>query len=459
MRSLFTDWRHQPTQRKVWALALPMIASNITVPLVTLTDSTVAGHLPHAAQLAAVAVGGIIYLVPVWVFGFLRMGTVGFASQAAGRRDGDAMRGILLQALMLALLLALVSMVALFLFMQPVLALMRPSSELQEIATGYLNIRLFGLPAALGNYALMGWFLGGQNARVPMRILVVTNVSNIVLNLLFVLGFGWGVPGIALASVLGEWAGLASGLGKVPAMLARWSGSLHLARLRRWATWSALLSVNRDIMIRSIALQGVFFAITALGSRLGDNVVAANALLLNGLLLTSFALDGLANAIEALAGHAIGAGNRSALRRAVVVAGGWSLVGGLVFALLFAVGGRLFVDMQSNIEEVRQTAYPFLPYLAVLPLFALWGYLFDGLFVGATRAHEMRNAMLVSAAGFALLAWLLRSLGNHGLWLAFFGFTALRGGVMAWMSWHITQTDGWFHRARRNKSISTQLSP
>ncbi len=445
-QQLLGDWRHRPTQRKVWALALPMIASNITVPLVTLTDSTVAGHLPHAAQLAAVAVGGIIYQVPVWVFGFLRMGTVGFASQATGRDDGDALRGILLQALMLALALALASMLTLFLFMQPVLALMRPSAELQAVATGYLHVRLFGLPAALGNYALMGWFLGGQDARVPMRILVVTNASNIVLNLVFVLVFGWGVPGIALASVLGEWAGLASGLLMLPAMLARWPGSLHLQRLRRWATWAALLGVNRDIMIRSIALQGVFFAITTLGSRLGDNVVAANALLLNGLLLTSFALDGLANAIEALAGHAIGAGDSTALRRAVVVAGGWSLIGGLAFALLFALGGRLFVDLQSSIEVVRQTAYPFLPYLAALPLLALWGYLFDGLFVGATRAREMRNAMLLSAAGFALLAWLLRPLGNHGLWLAFLGFTAMRGALMAWIAIVLAHRDAWLHK-------------
>ena len=440
---LLSDWQHRPTQRRVWALALPMIASNVTVPLVTLVDSTVAGHLPHAAQLAAVAVGGIIYQVPVWVFGFLRMGTVGFAAQASGRRDGDALRSVLLQALLLALVLALVSSALLAVFLSPLLGLMQPSPAMHGYAEGYLHIRLFGLPAALGNAALMGWFLGAQNARLPMRILVTTNLVNITLNLLFVLGFGWGVPGIALASVLGEWIGLASGLVAVPGMLARWPGSAQLARLRRWHTWSALLGVNRDIMLRSLALQGVFFAITTLGSRLGDNVVAANALLLNGLLLTSFALDGLANAIEALAGHAIGARDRHALRRAVVATAGWSLIGGIAFALLFTLGGRLFVDLQSSISIVRQTAYPFLPYLAVLPLFALWGYLLDGLFVGATRAREMRNAMLWSAAGFAALAWLLRPLGNHGLWLAFLGFTALRGGLMAWIAIVLARRNAW----------------
>lgn len=443
MSSLVADWRHRPTQRKVWALALPMIASNITVPLVTLTDSTVAGHLPHASQLAAVAVGGIIYQVPVWMCAFLRMGTVGFVSQAAGRRDGDAMRGILLQALLLALGMALAAMLVLSVAMEPILTLMRPSSALRDVASQYLHIRLFGLPAALGNYALMGWFLGGQDARVPMRILIVTNLTNIVLNLLFVLGLGWGVPGIALASVLGEWTGLASGMAKVPGMLRRWAGHLHLQQLRSWQTWNALLGVNRDIMIRSVALQGVFFTITTLGSRLGDNVVAANALLLNGLMLTANGLDGLANAVEALTGHAIGAGRPADLRRALVVAGGWSVIGSGIIAALFAVGGRLFVDLQSSIEVVRQTAYPYLPYLAVLPVLAVWGYLFDGLFIGATRAREMRDAMLMSAGAFALLAWLLRPLGNHGLWLAFLAFTIVRGAIMAWMSWRITCAGGW----------------
>lgn len=440
---LLADWRHRPTQRQVWALALPMLASNITVPLVTLADTAVAGHLPQAAQLAAVAVGGIIFQVPVWVFGFLRTGTVGFAAQAHGRGDGDAMRGILVQALLLALVLALASMAVLVVAMQPILGLMQPSDGLRHFATTYLQVRLFGLPAALGNYALMGWFLGGQDARVPMRILIVTNLGNIAMNLLFVFAFGWGVSGIALASVLGGYLGFASGAVKIPGLYVRLAGSLRAARLHLWRSWRPLLGVNGDIMLRSVALQGVFFAITTLGARLGTDVVAANAVLLNGLLLTSFALDGLANAVEALSGRAVGAREPAALRRAIVVAGGWSLVGGGLFALAFALGGHVFVDLQTSIAAVRRTAYPFLPYLAVLPLVALWGYLLDGLFIGTSRAREMRNAMLVSAAAFALLAWLMRPLGNHGLWLAFLVFTVLRGAIMAAMAVGITRRGAW----------------
>ncbi len=202
--------------------------------------------------------------------------------------------------------------------------------------------------------------------------------------------------------------------------------------------------VNRDIFIRSLALQLVFFLLTVQGTRLGDATVAANALLLNGLLLTSYALDGLAHAVEALCGHAIGARDRAALRRALVVAGGWSLLASLAFAALFALFGHLFIDLQSDIAGVREVAYAYLPYLACLPLLGMWSYLLDGLFIGATRAREMRNAMLLAVAASLPLGWLLQGLGNHGLWLAFLAFMLLRGLVLAAYGWRLTRRDGWF---------------
>lgn len=441
--TLRQDWLHRPTHAQVWMLAAPMIASNLTVPLVSLVDSVVAGHLSHAGQLGAVAVGSAVYTLPVWLFGFLRMGTIGFAAQASGRADGDALRQVLLQSLILALGLAVATVLVALPLLAPVLHLMKPSATLGALARSYIHIRLLGLPAALINAALIGWFLGMQNAGMALRVTVITNAVNIALNLLFVFGFNAGVSGIAAASVCGEWAGALAGLLYVPRQLRRFSGHLHLPVLRTWVAWRPLLAVNRDILVRSIALQGVFFAITVLGTRLGDTVVAANALLLNGLLLTSFALDGLANAVESLAGHAVGTGDRPALRRALVVTGGWSLIGGVLFALFFSVGGRAFIDVQTDMAAVRATAYPFLPYLAVLPLIGVWSYLLDGLFVGATRAREMRNAMVIAAAVFVLLALGLRSWGNHGLWLAFLGFMAVRAGTMAWMARRIERRHGW----------------
>ncbi|MEP7185639.1 MAG: MATE family efflux transporter [Rhodanobacter sp.] len=443
MQSLRLDWLHRPTHRQVWLLAAPMIASNLTVPLVSLVDSIVAGHLPRAEQLGAVAVGSAVYALPVWICGFLRMGTIGFSAQASGRDDGAMLRRVLLQAMLLAAGLAVV----ILLLMQPllpvVLDLMNPSAGLENLAVSYLHIRLVGLPAALINYALIGWFLGMQNARVALRVTVVTNLVNIALNLLFVLGMHRGVTGIALASVIGEWTGALAGLLGISAQLRRYPGQLHGAAMRRWASWQPLLAVNRDILIRSLVLQAVFFALAVLGTRLGDSTVAANALLLNGLLVTSFALDGLANAIEALTGHALGRSDPVAMRRTLVVAGGWSLLGGALFAIFFGLFGRIFIDLQTNIVQVRETAYPYLPYLAVLPLVAVWSYLLDGLFVGASRAREMRNTMLLAGIVFALLVAGLHPWGNHGLWLAFIGFMLVRAATMAWTARSITRRNEW----------------
>lgn len=447
MLPLLEDWRHRPTHRRVWGLALPMIASNLTVPLVALVDSGVAGHLDSAHQLGAVAVGSAVYSLPVWLFGFLRMGTIGFSAQAGGRDDGDALRQILAQSLGLALGLALATAVLMLPLLAPLLAIMKPSAQLGPLAAGYVHIRLLGLPAALANYALVGWFLGQHRARVALTVMVTTNLVNIALNLWFVLGLGMGVHGIATASVCGEWSGVLTGLALVPAALRRRPGRLHPAAMRRWASWRPLLAVNRDIFLRTLALEGVFFAITVLGSRLGDTVVAANALLLNGLMLTAFALDGLANAVEALSGHAIGAGSRRELRRALVVAGGWSAIGSILFAAGFALFGHAFIDLQTDMPGVRATAALYLPYLAALPLVGVWSYLLDGLFVGATRAREMRDAMLAAGLGFVALAWALRPWGNAGLWTAFLAFMALRALTLGWQAWRIARRGQWVDEA------------
>ena len=325
----------------------------------------------------------------------------------------------------------------------PVLALMRPSAELDSLAREFFHIRLFGLPAALATYALVGWFLGTQNARAPLAILLTTNVINIVLSLWFVIGLGWGVAGAAKASVLAEWSGALLGLALTRGTLARYSGQPDWTRLRAWASWRPLLMVNRDIFIRSLALQGVFFLLTVQGTRLGDATVAANALLLNGLMVTSYALDGLAHAVEALCGHAIGSRDRTALRRSLVVACGWSLIASLLFVALFTFAGHLFIALQSDIPEVRATADQYLPYLACLPLIGMWSYLLDGLFIGATRAREMRNAMLLACAASLPLGIALQGWGNHGLWLTFLCFMLLRGVILALYAWRLTRQDAW----------------
>ncbi|MCO7518938.1 MULTISPECIES: MATE family efflux transporter [unclassified Pseudomonas] len=443
MSSLSIAWRERLTHRKVWALAAPMILSNISVPLVALVDSTVIGHLPHAHQLGAVAVGATLFTFMVGLLGFLRMGSTGFAAQAAGRADGAALRQVLVQGLLLALALAVLIGLLALPFSQLALQAMQPSAALQVSTEAFFHTRLLGLPAALASYALVGWFLGTQNARAPLAILLTTNLLNIALNLWFVLGLDWGVVGSARASVIAEWSAALLGLALTRPALRAYPGHVAWAALKRWQAWRPLLAVNRDIFLRSLALQLVFLLLTVQGARLGEATVAANALLLNGLLLTAYALDGLAHAVEALCGHAIGARDRESLQRTLVVACGWSLIVSLGFAELFVLGGHLFIDMQTDIASVRAAAYPYLPYLALLPLVAVWSYLLDGLFIGATRAREMRNAMLVSVLIALPVAFAMRGFGNHGLWMAFLLFMALRAITLGWVGWRLHQQDRW----------------
>ncbi|MET1080633.1 MAG: MATE family efflux transporter [Pseudomonas sp.] len=446
MHLLRHAWCHPPTHRRVWALAAPMILSNLSVPLVALVDSAVAGHLPFAHQLGAVAVGSALYVLLSGVLGFLRMGTTGFAAQAAGRGDAGALRRVLLQSLALSLGLALLLGLLAWPLAQSALDLMAPSAALDQQARAFFQVRLLGLPAGLANYALVGWFLGTQNARAPLMILLATNLSNAALAVGLVIGLDWGVTGAAWAAVIAEWGGALLGLTLARRALRSHPGRIDWSSLRLWRHWRPLLAVNRDIFIRSLALQLVFFLVTVQGARLGDATVAANALLLNGLLVCAYALDGLAHALEALCGHAIGAGDRLALRRTLVVAGGWALLASGAFAVFFACAGGWFVALQTDIDDVRAVAQDYLPYLALLPLIAVWSYLLDGLFIGATRAREMRDAMLLALALALPLGLALQGWGNHGLWLAFLGFMLLRGLIMALYAGSLTRRNGWTER-------------
>lgn len=443
MKRIVHAWRHAPTHARVWALAVPMILSNLTVPLVALVDSAVVGHLPHSYQLGAVAVGASFYTVLASLAMFLRMGTTGFAAQAAGKNDHSAMRRILFQSTVLAWVIAAIFAAAALPLAKMAFDVMQPSAQLHELAARFFQIRLLGLPAILMQYGFVGWLLGLQNARAPLAIMLVTNITNVILVLTFVLGLEWGVQGAAIASVCAEWSGVILGLYLVRHRLSSVTGHIDWQAMRRWVSWKPLLQTNRDIFIRSLALQGVFLSITLRGAHLGDATVAANALLLNGLMVCSYALDGLSHAIEALCGHAIGARKKMALRRALVVAGGWALLISVLFAVAFALFGHLFIAMQTDMPDVRRTAQHYMPYLALLPVIAVWSYVLDGLFIGATKAREMRNAMLASVAVVLPLALGLQSYANHGLWISLLAFMAVRAIMMVTLAQHMARKDRW----------------
>jgi len=410
-----------------------MILSNVSVPLLGMVDTGVVGHLDDPAYLGAVAVGAAIFGVLFTGVNFLRMGTTGIAAQRYGASDDDGLRTALGQALVVALCISLL----LLLLQVPIgaagIALLGPEPDVAGHARDYFDVRIWGAPATLANYVLIGWFIGLQNARIPLLVVVVTNLSNILLDLLFVVGLGMKARGVAAASVLAELAGLATGLWFVRRELARHQGQWLRERLLRIREYGAFFAINAHLFVRTMALVFTLSFVTAQGARLGGLVLAANAILLNLQYLLSFALDGFAHAAEALVGKAVGQRSRHALESAVAITLRWSLYVAVGFALLYATAGRGFVLLLTDLDDVRQTTFEYLPWMIASPLVSVWSFLYDGVFVGATRAREMRDVMLLAALAVFLPAWyLLQPLGNHGLWLAFMLFMAARGIGMHW---------------------------
>lgn len=456
---IMTAWRNLKIHQQVFALTIPMVLSNISVPLVGTVDTMVMGRLPEAHNMAAVGLGSALYLFLVGCLNFLRMGTTGFASQAKGEENGAKVRQILLQAILLSFGLAIVVALIALPFSEWALNLLQTKENVAsggaisdaahsneafvEGARTFFSWRLWGLPAALLNYTLVGWFLGLQNARIPLLIMLVTNVVNMALSVLFVLYLHKGVVGAAQAAIIAEWSGAIVGLWALKFPLKKMVGAWDFSGLKRLSEWKPLLFVNRDIFFRSLILQIAFLLVSIRGGRLGEETVAANMIILNGLLIISYLLDGFAHAIESLCGHAIGAKSRTKLRDTLIVAGGWGLIVSLIFAVGFVFLGKGFINLLTHIESVREAAYPLIPYLTMLPLIGVWSYLFDGLFIGATRAKEMRDSMFVAFAFALMLGAILYPFGNHGLWIAFLSFMALRGGLLGWIAYRIDQRDEW----------------
>jgi MATE family, multidrug efflux pump len=308
------------------------------------------------------------------------------------------------------------------------LSLLGAESEVTGFAQQYFSIRILSAPATLANYALIGWFIGLQNARVPLYIALAINLTNIALDLILVVGLGYKVDGVATASVIAEFTGLAVGLAFVPGKLRRHPGRWDRSRLTSLRAYAAFFAVNGHLLVRTLALMFTFAFVTAQGARMGGLILAANAVLMNLQNLLSFVLDGLAHAAEALVGRAVGAKNSSALRASVTLTLRWSLYLSVGFSLAYFLGGQYLIRLLTNLSDVRETTLRYLPWLAVLPVVSVWSFLYDGVYVGATRARAMRDIMLVSTFLVFLPAWfVLRPLGNHGLWLAFTLFMASRG--------------------------------
>ncbi|MEH6625449.1 MAG: MATE family efflux transporter [Motiliproteus sp.] len=416
--------------RQVWKLAWPMIISNISVPLLGLVDTAVIGHLPDPRYLGAVAIGASLFSILFWGFGFLRMGTTGLTAQALGSDNHQALKLLLAQSLILAAAIGLL----LILFQQPLISLglrlMDPSPAVLAEARIYCNIRIFSAPAVLANYALLGWFLGLQNSRIPLALLISANLINILLDLLFVLGLEMTVDGVAWASVCADYGALTLGLWLTVNKFKELPARFDSAPLLNWRNYSELLRTNRYLFVRTLTLLFTFCFFTAQSAKLGDQALAANAVLLNFLLLISHSLDGFAHAIEALCGKFRGAKDDPRFYAVCRAATLWSLATALLLTLFFVFFGQMLIRLLTDIPTVISYAVEYLPWLILMPLIGVWSYLLDGIFIGANWFRPMQNCMLLSVLLIFLPSWYLsQPLGNHGLWLSLSLFLLARAAT------------------------------
>jgi MATE family multidrug resistance protein len=367
----------------------------------------------------------VILMTFYWVFGFLRMGTSGLVAQAKGAGDLPEAGAILMRALLIAGAAGAGLILCQLLIFRLAFLVAPASPEVEALARTYLSIRIWGAPATIALYAVTGWLVAFERTRGVLVLQLWMNGLNIVLDLWFVLGLGWGVGGVAVATLIAEWTGLALGLWLCRGAFAGWR---ERARIFDRARLVRMMRVNGDIMIRSVVLQGSFTAFLFLGADFGDVTLAANQVLLQFLEITAYALDGFAFAAEAMVGTAVGAGARGELRRASVLASQWGVGGSVVLGLGFWLLGPTIIDLMSTAPEVRIEARQYLAWASVAPMIGIASWMFDGIYIGATWTREMRNAMVQSVAIYiCALFVLLPAFGNHGLWAALMVLNTARG--------------------------------
>ncbi|WP_416679239.1 MATE family efflux transporter [Candidatus Pseudothioglobus sp. Uisw_016] len=423
MQTNFTGLSH----KRVLGVAIPIVLANATIPILGAVDTAVVGQLGLAAPIGAVGIGAIIITAIYWLFGFLRMGTTGLTAQAIGSGDKPETSALLVRGIIIGLVAGLILIIAQVPIFLGALQLSPASMEVESLAQKYLQIRVYSAPAAIALFGITGWLIAKEKTREVLLLQLALNGINITLDLVFVLKLGWGVEGVAIATLIAEWSGLIFGLwlareGFNNGYWKNWIQIFDRVRLIQMA------KVNSDIMIRSILLEIGFVSFLFLGSSFDDATLAANQVLIQFLNITAYALDGFAFAAEALVGQALGAKNRPLFRRAVIMTSQWGLGSVILMALAFFVFGNSIINVMTTAEDVRVVSYEYLPWMVAAPLAGVAAWMLDGIFIGATRTADMRNMMFISFCIYLIaLALLLPSYGNHGLWASLIIFSIARG--------------------------------
>lgn len=445
------------TDKQILDIAVPSIVSNITVPLLGLVDVAITGHLGAASYIGAIALGGMLFNIIYWIFGFIRMGTSGLTAQSLGRGDTENVIRMLARSIAIAFAIALALLVLQVPLRELGLLIMQPTEEVRLLTATYYNICIWGAPATLGLFALTGWFIGMQNSRIPMVIAITQNVVNIMVSLLLVFGVGMRVEGVASGTLIAQWCGFLMGcflcwryyFGKNPIAkdiqplryyLSPSPITHHPSTLNPQPstfnhqpspiTYKAFFSINRDIFMRTLCMVSVMMFFTSAGSWQGEVVLAVNTLLMQLYLLVSYIMDGFANAGEALSGKFYGAGDSDALRTTVRRIFFWGIITAAVFTVTYVTGGKPFLRLLTDEPSVVEASTSYVWWAYLVPFCSVAAFMWDGIFIGLTASRQMLQSMFVAAVTFFIVYFIAtKYLGNHGLWLAFLCYMFVRGVV------------------------------
>lgn len=430
--------------KSILQIALPAIVTNITVPLLGLVDTAIVGHMGSAAYIGAVAVGSMIFNLIYWLFAFLRMGTSGMTAQARGRRDFPEVFRLLTGSLAVSLSIALLAILLQVPVLKTMLWLISPTADVRQLASTYFYIVVWGAPAVLGLHSLSGWFVGMQNTRLPMFISIMQNVVNIVASLTFVYALGMKVEGVALGTVIAQYAGLLVAVAllfRYYRRLYRAAPSLAVARkssqpsaVRTTETAVRFFRVNRDIFLRTLCLVAVNLYFTSAGARQGATILAVNTLLMQLYLLFSYIMDGFAFAGEALGGRHWGAQNWPAYHAVVKRLFIWGAMMTLLFTATYVIGGMPFLRLLTDEPQVVEASRGYVWWAYLIPVAGVGAFIWDGIFIGTTQTRGMLLSSFAAAVVFfAGVFLLLTPWGNHGLWLSMLLYLAVRGVVQTFI--------------------------
>jgi MATE family multidrug resistance protein len=422
------------TRKGVFLLAWPIVVSNISVPLLGMVDTAVIGNLGQASLIGAIAIGALIFSFLYWGFGFLRMGTTGLVAQAVGADDSLEVRATLFRAIFVGLVIGLILIIFQTTLIATALEWLGGSPQVEKEAARYFEIRIWSAPATLTNLVILGYFLGHHATRTTLLLQLLLNGSNIILDIVFVSVFGWAVAGVASATLIAEYLTVFFGLYLVyrslahdhPAKTILWKKIIQAQALVK------MLSVNRDIMIRTLCLIFAFAWFTNQGAKTGDTLLAANAILMQLVTFAAFFLDGFALAAEILVGHAIGRKHRIELRNSIIFSTQLAAFTAIAITFIYLAVGSMFIRVLTNVDSVIKACLVFLPWVIASPIISVWCYQLDGIFIGATRTSDMRNAMIISLFVFLISWWPLQLyFGNHGLWASLMLFFIARALTLA----------------------------